>query len=99
MLISRGADQLDVDVNRVRDLLHTAFQQIGYAQLIANFTQIIRCAFVFPGRSARNDFQRRDFRQAREDFILNTLGKVGIRFVVAQVFEGKHGNALGRFAG
>ena len=83
MLVGSGADQLDVDMNRVRDLLHTAFQQIGHAQLIANFMQIIRSAFVFPGRSARNDLQRRDFRQARQDFILNTLGKVGIRFVVA----------------
>ena len=60
MRVRRRFDQLHIDVHRVAGFLHAAFEQIGYAELLADFAQVIRRAFVFLGGSARDDFQRSD---------------------------------------
>ncbi len=40
-------------------------------------------------------FSSRNFRQARQDLILNTVGKIGVRFVLAERFKGQNRNRLG----
>ena len=50
-------------------------------------------------RSARNHFQIGDLGQARQNFLLDAVGKVGVRFIIAQVFERKHRDAFFRRSG
>src|SRR5260370_7826757 len=95
MLIGGGADQLHVDVHGVGNFLHTTFKQMGDPKLLPDFTQIVGRTFVFLGRTTRNNFERRDFRKPREDIVLNSFGKISIRFVVAQIIEWKDSNAFG----
>ena len=42
------------------------------------------------GRVARNNFERADFRQAREDLVLDAFGEVGVVRIVAQIVERQH---------
>ena len=56
---------------------------------LRDLRQVSRRAFVVLSRSARDHFQIGDLRQARQDFVLDAVGKVGVGFVLAQVFEGK----------
>ena len=87
-------DQLHIDMHGISRPLHAAFEQVGYAELLADLPQVVGRAFVFLGGSPRDDFERSDFRQPGEDFILNAVGEIRIRFFVAQIFERKDGDAL-----
>ena len=42
------------------------------------------------GRVARNNFERADFRQAREDLVLDALGEERVLLVAAQIFKRQH---------
>ena len=42
--------------------------------------------------SARNHFEIADLGQTRQDFILNSLGKISVLFVAAEIFEGQDGD-------
>ena len=96
MLVGGGTDQLDIDVHGIGDLLYAALKDVGRAQLFADVAQIIRRALIFLRRRARDYFEGSNLRQARQNFVLNTLGKISIRFVVAQIIERQNGNALAR---
>ena len=56
------ADELDIDVCGIANLLDATFKNVGYAELLADFAQIVRRAFVFLSRGARDDLQSRDLR-------------------------------------
>ena len=56
--------------------------------------RIVRRALVMLRRRARDDFQIGDLRQARQDFVLDAVGEIGVGFVFAPVIEWKHGNAF-----
>src|ERR1051325_5979498 len=45
-------------------------------------------------RCPRDDFQIGNLRYTRQDFILDAIGKVGVGFVLAPVFEWKHGDGF-----
>src|SRR5438477_12394065 len=45
---------------------------------------------------ARNNFERADFRQAREDLILDALGEERVLLVAAEIFKRQHRNRLSR---
>ena len=48
------------------------------------------------GRVARNDFERSDFRQAREDLVLDPLGAERVLLVAAQIFKRQNRDRLNR---
>ena len=88
-------DQLNVDAHLIGRFLNGPFHNVGHAKSLRNFGEIVRRALVMSCRRSRNDFQVRNFRQAREDFFLNAIGEIrGVGFA-AKIFEGQNGN---RFA-
>src|SRR5215471_5110847 len=64
------------------------------AELSRNLRQVFWRALVMLRRCARDHFQIRDLRQARQDFILNAVGKISIGLVFASIFKRKHRDAL-----
>src|SRR5262245_59421006 len=40
---------------------------------------------------ARDHLQIRDLGEARQDFVLYSLGEISVLFVAAEIFEGQHG--------
>src|SRR5207249_55284 len=59
---------------------------------LGDFEQVIWRGFETLRGSARNYLKISDLRESREDFLLNTIGKVGVVRIVAQVFEWKNRN-------
>src|SRR3984893_5261497 len=96
MLVRRGADQLDIHVHSVSDFLHTALEKIRYALLLAALTQVLGSAFVFLRRGARDDLKRGNLRKSGKDLVLDAVGKVTIRFIVAEVLKRQDGDAFFR---
>ena len=96
MLGRCSANQLDVHVHSVSDFLHTAFEKIRHAQLLADLTQVLGRALVFLSRSARDDLERGNLREPGQDFVLDTVGKVSIRSIVAEILERQDGDAFFR---
>src|SRR6266478_2302145 len=92
MSVSRSFDQLHVDSDLISRTLYTAFQNVRHAELLSDFEQVIRRAFETLRGSARNYLQISDLRQSREYFFLNTIGKVGVVRIVAQIFEWENGD-------
>src|SRR5207302_9921455 len=80
-------DQLYVHTHSVAAHLHTSFQDVSNAKLLADLGQVFRRTFVMLRGSARDYLQIGDLGQARQNLILDTLGEVGIRFVFAPVFK------------
>ena len=71
--------------------LHTAFDDMCYAELLADLAQIARrAAFVLPDSRAADDFQVGDSRKGGQNLVLHALGEEGVGFFFAQVFERKH---------
>ena len=87
MFVVRSANQLHIHVHGISDFLHAALQQIRHAQLPADVAQIVRRAFVFLGRSARDDFERCDLRKPGQDFVLDAVGKIGVIGIAAEVLK------------
>ena len=96
MFVSSGTDQLHIDVHRIGNFLHTAFEQVGDPKLLPDFTQIVGRTLVFLRRTTRNNLKRRDLGEARQNLVLNSFREVGIGFIVAQIIEWEHSNAFGR---
>ena len=84
-------NELHVHAHGIAALLHTSFQDVSDAKLRSDVAQILRHAFVMLRGRTRDHLQIGDLRQARQNFVLDTVGKVGIGFVVAPVFERKYG--------
>ena len=88
-------DQLSADAHPAAGTLHAAFQHVRYAKRLGDLAQItLYTDFVLHCRRAANDFQVGYFRQASQDFVLHAICEVSVLFFAAQVFEGKHGDAL-----
>ena len=92
-------DQLHVHAHGVAALLHASFQDVGDAKLPGDLGQIFRRAFVMLRGCARDHLQIRDLGQARQNFLLDAVGKVGVGFVFAPVFKRKHRDAFFRRSG
>src|SRR6266542_3391977 len=95
MRVALCLNKLDINVRAIARLLHTAFQDIGDAQLARDFEQINRGASLTSCGGARDDSQPTNFRERGNDFVLNSLRKKGIFFVGAQILEWQDGD---RFA-
>src|SRR5207249_9105480 len=51
-------------------------------------------AFVLHHRCAADDFEVGNLSKVGKNFILYTISEIGVLFIVAQVFEREHGDAL-----
>src|SRR6266536_3361937 len=74
--------------------LHAAFEYGGHAEFAGHSLQVFRLAFVFGGRSPRDNFQVADAGEFGQDFILSAVGEIGVRFIFAQILEGEYRDAL-----
>ena len=81
-------------MDRVSCPLHTSFKQVGHAQLFSDFAQVIGALLYFWVEVLEMTFKRCNFREPSQDFILNAVREIRVRFFVTQVFEGKNGDAL-----
>ena len=94
MRIAGHLDELDGDAHLIGGFLDAAFKDVRYAKLLRDFGEIARFALITLRRRARDHFQIRNLREPREDFFPDAIREVGVRFVFAQVFEWKHGDAF-----
>src|SRR5438045_6558141 len=90
MGVSCGVDQLYIDVHRVAGFLHTAFQDVGDAELLSNFRKIRGLALILLSRASGNDFQRSDLRQSSQDFVLNARSEKRIVGIATEIVEWEH---------
>ena len=67
---------------------------LGHAELLRDLAQVARLGLVLFCRGARDDFQGADLGEARQSFILDAFGEVGVRLFVAQIIERQDGNAF-----
>src|SRR5947207_12521101 len=75
-------------------LLHASFLDVSQVKLLCNFGKIARLTLILLRGRARDYFEISNLRQTSENFVLYAVGKVGIRFFLAQVFKGKHRDAF-----
>ena len=92
-------DELDIHPHLVIRLLHATLQDVRHAKLLGDLREIVRRAFEMLRRRAGDHFQVGDLCQPRQNFVLDALGEVGVRLVLAQVLEGQDGDRLGAGAG
>ena len=65
MLIGRRANELHIDVHLIGGLLHAALDNVCNPKLTSDIRQIARPGCVLLRRSARDDFERTDFRESK----------------------------------
>ena len=88
MRVRLRVDQLHVDAHLIARFLHAAFENVRHAKLLARFRdRFAGFALVLLRRRARDDFQVRDLRRARQDFVLNAVREVGVRLVARSDFR------------
>src|SRR5436190_7131543 len=92
MPVSLRVDQLHVDSNFVASSLYRSLQDGGNTELLGNRLQIVRLTLVLRRRGTRDDLEITHRRQFRENFVLYALGKVCVRFLLAQVLERENRN-------
>ena len=95
MRVALGIDELDVDAHAVAGFAHTAFQDVGNSKLLRDLANVLGRVFETLRRRARDHFQIANAREAGEDFLLDTVGKISVRFIFAQIFKRQDGD---RFA-
>ena len=61
---------------------------MGHAKLPGDLGKIARLALILLRGSARDHFQIGDLCQASENFVLDAIGKVGVRFVLLRFSKG-----------
>ena len=81
-------DQLHVYSHSITALLHAAFYDVGHTKLLCYLGQVFGHAFVMLGRCARDHLEIGDLRSQGQNLVLDSVGKVGVGFFFAQVFEG-----------
>jgi hypothetical protein len=92
MCIGDRIDQLDIDPDLIGHLLDTTFKNVGNSKLLPDFGQIARLALVLLRRGARDDFQVSDFREPRQDFLLDSVGEVSVSFFFTEILKRQNGN-------
>ena len=92
MLICRRADELHIDVHGVARSLHRALENLGDAELLCDFPQVLRLGPIAGRRRARDDLERADLGELRQNFVLNTFGKKRVVLIAAQIFKWKDRN-------
>ena len=96
MVVARCINQLHVNADAVTRFLHTAFENVGDAELAPDLGQILRPASVALGRGARDHLQIADLGQPGQDFVLDAVGEKGVVLLGAEVFKWQDGDGFGR---
>src|ERR1700720_1455551 len=97
MRIGAGIDQLGTDTNSASGALHRTFEDVSDPKRFADFTKVaLDEVFVLHHRSAADHFEIGHFRGISQYLVLNTVGKVGVLFVVAEIFKRKDSDAFSR---
>ena len=97
MRIATGVDQLGIDAHAICRALDATFQDVRDTERTRDFAQVTcRSIPVLHHACSADHFEVGDLGQAGEDFVLHTLGKIGVRFFLAQIIEGQDGDALFR---
>ena len=94
MFICRRVNQLNIDVNEVRDFLHAAFENVRDSKLTGDLRQITGPRGILLRRSVRDDLHRTNFRESSQNLILNARGKIGIGFIFAEIFKWQNRDAF-----
>src|SRR6187401_2826041 len=90
---SCGIKQLGVDADTVLGTLHAPFQKVASIESIRDTSQVQVGEVVILGYGrSTNNLQVRDLDQAPENFVLHSVGEIGIRLVLAQVLEWENGD-------
>src|SRR5450432_3511690 len=67
-------------------------EDVNHPQFLRNLGKIFRRALETLCRRARDDFEVRNFRQTRQNFILNSLRKISVTLLSAEIVERQHGD-------
>src|SRR5215831_5786480 len=74
---------------------HTSFHHIANTQLLRNLLKIpCDASLVLHDRSAADHFQVLDLGKIRKQFVLDSVGKVSVLFLLAQIFQRQYCNAF-----
>src|SRR5436853_5360817 len=90
MRIVCGIDELDIDAHLIARFLDSAFEDIRDAELLRDVRNVIARTLESLCRCARDDLEVTDSREPGQDLLLNAVGEIRVRFIVAQVFERQH---------
>ena len=94
--VGRGFDELNVHPDHVTAFLHFP-PRVRHAKLMSDISKVFRHAPVVLRRGPRDHLQIGDLRKTGQDLVLNAVGKIGIFFFAASIFERKHRDALFRY--
>ena len=95
MPVVARVDQLHADDDAISSRAHASLQHVDHAERLRNLRQIaFGRAAVGHHRGAADYLQVVDFRQARQDVVLDSVGKKRVLLVVAEIFERQNGDAL-----
>ena len=89
-----GIDELDMDSHPIAGFAHRAFDNIRNTELAGDLRNVIRGILETLCRRPRDDFQISDPRKSGQDFLLNTIGKISVRFIFTEIFKRQDGNGF-----
>src|SRR4051794_6168086 len=87
MGISSCINQLRIYAHAVTGSPDGSFQNVGDAQSRANLPQVPVAAAILTDRGAADHFQVRHLGQAGKDVVLNSVCKISVLLVVAQILK------------
>src|SRR5437016_1861989 len=82
MRVVLGIDELDMDTHPIACFAHRDFENVGHAKLSSDFRNVFRGTLESLGRGARDDLEIADPREPGQDFLLNSISKVNVRFIL-----------------
>ena len=94
MRVDARVEQLNVYPHFVSSFLHAAFEHRAYAEFTSHCLQVFWLAFVFGCGRARDHLQVADASEFAQDFILNTVREISVRFLFAQILEWENRDAF-----
>src|SRR5271166_6072487 len=85
-----GVDELSVDPYPIAARLHRAFENIAYAQILADRLGVDRLALEGHGRVTRDDESVADARETGGQFVRQGVDEVVLPWITREVGEGQH---------
>ena len=71
---------------------------MGDAKRFRDFSQVtVNAVFILHHRSPADHFEVGNFGQIGENLVLHAISEVSVLFIITQIFEGQHGDALFRY--
>ena len=81
-------DQLRVHPHLVAGALHTAFQDMGDTESLADITQVPRGRVPeLHDAGAADDLEVGELRQSRQDLVLHAVSEERVLLVIAEILE------------